>query len=140
VERLDSYRPSLKADIQNLTSLLSLLIEAYYLPDQKLKLKMLSESQITSGEHETQSLKELFEFTNECSTFLTEEALSDLSQPDTEASTDPLVSLREQAGGSTAMPGLGILHPDDPRIRSCTDRARAVAQVVVVPRIVSNCL
>jgi hypothetical protein len=27
VEYLDSYRPSLKADIQNLTSLLSLLIE-----------------------------------------------------------------------------------------------------------------
>jgi hypothetical protein len=56
VEYLDSYRPSLKADIQNLTSLLSPLIEDRCLPDQRLKLEMLSESQIA-----TQSLKELFE-------------------------------------------------------------------------------
>jgi hypothetical protein len=56
VEYLDSYRPSLKADIQNLTSLLSPLIEDQCLPDQRLKLEMLSESQIA-----TQSLKELFE-------------------------------------------------------------------------------
>jgi hypothetical protein len=33
MEHLDSYRPSLKADIQNLTSLLSPLIEDLCLPD-----------------------------------------------------------------------------------------------------------
>jgi hypothetical protein len=33
VEHLNSYRPSLKADIQNLTSLLSPLIEDQCLPD-----------------------------------------------------------------------------------------------------------
>jgi len=44
VEYLDSYRSSLKADIQNLTSLLLLLIEDQCLPDQRLKLEMLTES------------------------------------------------------------------------------------------------
>jgi hypothetical protein len=121
VGRLDSYRPSLKTDIQNLTSLLSPLIEGCCLPDQRLKLETLSESQIAFGEHETYSLKELFEFTDECSSFLTEEALSDLPQPNTEASIHPLVSLGEQAGGSTTMPGLNILGPDDPSITSYTD-------------------
>jgi hypothetical protein len=52
VEHLDSYRLSLKADIQNLTS----PIKDRRLPDQRLKLKMLSESQIVSREHATQSL------------------------------------------------------------------------------------
>ena len=74
MKRLDSYRLSLKTDIQNLTSLLSPLIEGCCLLDQKLKLEILSKSQITSGEHETRSLKELFEFTDDCSYFLTEEA------------------------------------------------------------------
>jgi hypothetical protein len=36
VEYLDSYRPSLKADIQNLTFLLLLFIEDQCLPDQRL--------------------------------------------------------------------------------------------------------
>jgi hypothetical protein len=70
VEYLDPYRLSLKADIQNLTSLLLPLIEDRCLPDWRLKLEMLTESQITSGEHITQSLKELF---------LTKAACSNLS-------------------------------------------------------------
>jgi hypothetical protein len=88
VEYLDSYRPSLKADIQNLTCLLSLLIEDRCLPDQRLQLEMLTESQIASGEHTDRLLKELFEFTSGYSSFLTEAAF-DLSQPDTKASTSP---------------------------------------------------
>ena len=93
VERLDSHRPSLKTEIQSLKSLLSPLIEGCCLPDWKLKLEILSESQITSGENETRSLRELFEFTDDCLSFLTEEALSDRSPLDTEASPDRLVSL-----------------------------------------------
>jgi hypothetical protein len=120
VEHLDFYRPSLKADIKNLTSLLLLLIEDHCLLDQRLQLKMLTESQIASREHAARSLKELFEFSNNCSSFLTEAARSNLSQPNTEASTYPLVSFGEQAGGSTASPGPYILDADDPSITSCT--------------------
>ncbi|KAL5322924.1 hypothetical protein ACEPPN_010904 [Leptodophora sp. 'Broadleaf-Isolate-01'] len=110
VEHLDSYRPSLKADIQNLTSLLSPLIEDQCLPDQRLQLEMLTESQIVSGEHTTRSLKELFEYSDDYSSFLTNIARSDLSQPNTEVSTDPLASFGRQAGGR---PGPCILDPDD---------------------------
>jgi hypothetical protein len=102
VEYLDSYRPSLKADIQNLTCLLSLLIEDRCLPDQRLQLEMLTESQIASGEHTDRLLKELFEFTSGYSSFLTEAAF-DLSQPDTKASTSPLVSFEEQVDSSTTI-------------------------------------
>ena len=77
---------------------------------------MLSKSQIISREHKTQSLKELFEFTNNYLYFLTEEALSNLSQPNTKASTHSVVSLREQASSSTAIPG-----PNNPSITSLTD-------------------
>jgi hypothetical protein len=114
VEYLDSYRPSLKADIQNLTSLLSPLIEDRCLPDQRLKLEMLTESQITSGEHAARSLKELFEFSDYYSYFLTEAARSDLSDPVTEASPYPLASFEEKADGSTALPGPHTLEQDDP--------------------------
>jgi len=81
VEYLDSYRPSwpsLKADIQNLTSLLSPLIEDQCLPDQRLQLETLTNSQIASREHTTRSLKELFEYSDDYSSFLTEIARSDL--------------------------------------------------------------
>jgi hypothetical protein len=118
---VDSYRPSLKADIQNLTSLLSPLIEDQCLPDQRLQLEMLTKSQIGSGEHTTRSLKELFEYSDNYSSFLTEVARSEISQSTTEASLSPLASLEEQAGGSTAWPGPYILAPDDPNITSCTD-------------------
>jgi hypothetical protein len=82
---------------------------------------MLTESQIASGEHADRSLKELFEFSDVYSSFLTEAARSDLSQPNTEASTEPLVTFGKQAGGSTALPSPHILDPDDPSIISCTD-------------------
>jgi hypothetical protein len=82
------------------------------LPDQKLELEMLTRSQLASGEHADRSLKELFEFVDDYSSFLTEIARSDLSQPTTEASPDPLVSFGE-AEGSTALPGPHILNQDD---------------------------
>jgi hypothetical protein len=82
---------------------------------------MLTKSQITSGEHATRSLKELFEHPDDYLSFLTEAARSEISQSTTEASPSPLVSLEEQAGGSTALPGPHILAPDDPSITSCTD-------------------
>jgi hypothetical protein len=41
VEYLDSYRPSLTADIENLTSLLSPLIEDQGLPDQRLNRPLI---------------------------------------------------------------------------------------------------
>lgn len=122
VAYLDSYRLSLKADIQNLISLLSLLIEDQCLPDQRLKLEMLTESQITSREHAARSLKELFEFSDDYSFFLTEAARSDLSDPVTEASPYPLASFEEQADGrSTALPGPYTLEQDDPGMTSYTD-------------------
>jgi hypothetical protein len=74
---------------------------------------MLSESQIAA-----QSLKELFEFSDD---FLTETAHPDLSQSITEGSPYPLVNLGEQADGSTAFPGPDTLDQGDPGITSLTD-------------------
>jgi len=62
-------------------------------------------------------LKELFEYSNDYSSFLTEIA-SDLSA---EASTNALASFGGQADGSTALQSPCILDPDDPSITSCTD-------------------
>jgi hypothetical protein len=125
VEHLDSYRPSLKSDIHNLTFLLSLIIEDRCLPEQRLRLETLCESQIVSGEHAAQSLKDLFEFTDECLGFLAETTQPDQSitegspcslvslgslaetTPDqsiTESSPRSLVSLGEQVDDSTAFP------------------------------------
>jgi hypothetical protein len=81
----------------------------------------LTESQITSGEHTTRLLKELFGYSDDYSSFLTEIARSNLSQPNTEVSTDPLASFGGQAGGSTALPSHCILNPDDPSITLYTD-------------------
>ena len=91
MEHLDSYRPSLRSDIQNLTSLLSPMIEDQCLPGQRLYLEMLTENQIASGYLATQSLKELFEFIDEYSYFLTEAMQS------IEDSPYPSVSNGEQA-------------------------------------------
>ena len=71
MEHLDSYRLSLKSDIQNLTCLLLLMIEDQYLLGQRLYLEILTENQIISRYLTTQSLKELFEFIDEYSYFLT---------------------------------------------------------------------
>jgi hypothetical protein len=97
---LDSYRLSLKAYIQNLISLLLLLIEDQCLPDQRLKLEMLTESQITSREHTAQLLKELFKFSDNCLSPLVETSCSDLFYSITEASTYSLKSFEEQASGT----------------------------------------
>ena len=60
-------RPSLKSDIQNVTCLLSVMIEDRCLPDQKLWLEMLTDEQIASGELATNSLEELLKVTDEAS-------------------------------------------------------------------------
>ncbi|PVH75156.1 hypothetical protein DL98DRAFT_536828 [Cadophora sp. DSE1049] len=125
VEQLDSYRPSHQANIQNLTSLLLPLIEDRCLPEQRLQLETLTESQITSGEHAARSLKELFEHSDDCSAFLTESAYSDLSRPDIEASPDPSMNLGEQADSRTALPGPDF-DPDDPSIGSYTELLNAI--------------
>ena len=59
---------------------------------------MLTKSQIASGELTDRSLKELFELTNNCSSFLIEAAF-DLTHPNTKASTSPSVSFAEPVGG-----------------------------------------
>src|SRR3954463_7436705 len=112
VKQLDTYRPSLKADIQNLTSLLLPLIEDRFLPGQRLQLETLTESQITSREQSARSLKELFEHSDDFSAFLTEAAYSDASQPGTEASPPPSVDIGEQANIRTALPGPKIFDLD----------------------------
>jgi len=121
VKYLDSYRPALNDDIKNLTSLLSPLIEDRCLPGQRLKLEMLSESQITSGELAAQSLKELFDLSDECSYFLTEADGSDLPQSGTEASLSSQVDLEKQADFKMASLGPSIPGPVDPSITLYTD-------------------
>ncbi len=112
MEYLDYSRPSLKPDIKNLTSLLPALIDDWCLPNRRLKLEMLSESQIASGEHGSRSLKELFKYSeDDYSSFLTEEALCDFSQSSTEASPYPLVDLEKQADSSTILLGPISLTP-----------------------------
>jgi hypothetical protein len=74
---------------------------------------MLTKSQITSREHATRSLKELFEYSNDYLSFLTEIARSDLS---TKALTGALASFGGQAGGSAALQSPCILDPDDPSL------------------------
>jgi hypothetical protein len=51
VKYLDSSKPPLRIHIQSLTSILPPLIEGRSLPNRRLKLEMMSESQITSGEY-----------------------------------------------------------------------------------------
>ena len=87
-------RPSLKSDIQNVTCLLSVMIEDRCLPDQKLWLEMLTDEQITSGELATNSLEELSKFTDEASYF----THSDPSHSATEGSPSP----GEQGNASTS--------------------------------------
>ena len=51
----------------SLVSTVSLMIEDWCLGDQRLRLGLLSDSHIASGELVTISLEELFELTDECS-------------------------------------------------------------------------
>jgi hypothetical protein len=66
----------------------------------------------------TQSLKELFEFSND---FLTETTYPDLSQPITKGLPYPSVNLREQADGSTAFSSPDTLNQGDLGITSFID-------------------
>jgi hypothetical protein len=50
------------------------MIENRPLPDQKLCLEMLTESQVASGEHVTQPLEEVFKLTDEYSYFMSDAA------------------------------------------------------------------
>lgn len=126
VERLDTYRPSLKTDIQNLTSLLPPLIEDRCLPEQRLQLETLTKSQIASGEHAAQSLKELFEYSDDCSAFLSEAAYFDLSRPGIVALPPLSVDIGERANSRTALPGPSIFDPNDPSIGSYTEYISSV--------------
>jgi hypothetical protein len=113
LEHLDSYRPSLQSSIQNVTLLLSLVIEDRCLPEQKLHLEMLTESQIASGEHAAQSLEELFKLTDEFSYFLAQNIHSDLPQSVTEGSPSPLVSPRKQGNTGISFSGPDAIVPMD---------------------------
>jgi hypothetical protein len=93
MENLDSYRPSLKSDIQNVTNLLSYIVEDPCLPDEKLWLEMLTDEQIASGELATNSLEELLKVTDEASYLIH----SDPSHSATEGSPSP----GEQGNAST---------------------------------------
>jgi hypothetical protein len=88
VDCLHRSKPSLKADIKNLLTLLLQLIEQQCLPDRKLMLKKWSESEIRSGEHASRSLKNLFEYLDkeDYTSFLTKQATPGFSPPDTELS------------------------------------------------------
>ncbi len=74
IRYLDSYRLSLKAVIQNLTFLFSLLDEYWCLPDQRLQLEIFAGNQIISRGFTVRSSKGSFKFANDYSTFLTETA------------------------------------------------------------------
>ena len=93
IRQLDTYKLSLKAEILNITFALLPLIKDQCLLDQRLMLKMLTLSQITSRELIYYSLKELFKYSNDCLTFLAE-ASYDSSQPKVKASLNPLVGYR----------------------------------------------
>ena len=96
MENLDSYRPSLKSDIQNVTNLLSYIVEDQCLPDEKLWIEMLTDEQIASGELATNSLEELLKVTDDASYYTN----SDPSHSATEDSPSP----GEQGNASTSFP------------------------------------
>lgn len=99
-ENLDCCRPSLKSDLQNVTVLLSLMIEDQCLPDQKLLLETLTDEQTASGELATNPVKELLNFTNEEAYFV----YLDLPPSPSEWSPSHPASLGEQSNASTPFP------------------------------------
>jgi len=104
---LDFSRPYLKTDIKNLSFLLSALIEDQYLPSRTLLLKVLSKGQIRSRELAIQSLKELLEYSDDINyaDFLTDGALSEPSEPSSDASPYPFVDFESRAGSTLDSPG-----------------------------------
>jgi hypothetical protein len=117
VDCLHRSKPSLKANIENLSTLLLQLIEQQYLPDRKLMLKKWSESEIRSGEHASRSLKDLFEYSDEkdYTSFLTSQATPGFSPPDTELSPQSFDD-SEEADDSIALLEPRILDLTDPCI------------------------
>ena len=107
---LDCYRPSLKSDLQNVTYLLSLMIEDRCLPDQKLWLEMLTDEQIAYGELATYSVKELLNYTGKdpYSMYL------ELPPSPIEWSPSPRASLGEQSNHSTPFSGPDAPDPPHP--------------------------
>lgn len=86
-----------------------------------MMLEVLSEGQITSGELEIRSLRELLEYSDNvnCASPLTDEALSELSQTDSDApSYLPVV---HQAGSCVDLPSIGSSDNPDPGSISSTD-------------------
>lgn len=81
------------------------LIEDQSLPKRTLVLETLSEGQIRSGELAIRSLKELLEYSDEVNyaSYLTDEALSELSQSDSDAL---LVDSENQTNNAANLPYL----------------------------------
>jgi hypothetical protein len=87
-------------DIQNVTDLLSLMIEDRCLPDQKLLLETLTDKQTVSGWLAANSVKDLLNFTNEEAYFM----YLDLPLSPSEWSPSYPASLGEQSNASTPFP------------------------------------
>ena len=84
-------------------------------------LEVLSEDQIRSGELAIQSLKELFEYSDDVNyaSYLTDGALSEPSEPSSDALLDPLVDLESRAGSALDLPGANTKENHDLGIASC---------------------
>lgn len=105
MESLDSHRPALKSDIQNVTDLLSLMIEDQCLPDQKLVLETLTDDQTASGELAAHSVRDLLNFADEDMDFM----YLEYPPSPSERSPSPPASLGEQSNSRTPFP-----HPNAP--------------------------
>ena len=119
---MDFSRPCLKTDIKNLSFLLSALIEDQYLLSRTLLLKVLSEGQIRSRELAIQSLKELLEYSDDVNyaDFLTDGALSEPSEPSSDALLYPFIDFESRAGSTLNSPGVNVKENYDLSITSYT--------------------
>ena len=99
------------------------MIEDQRLPGRRLKLELLSESEITSGEHTVQSLKELLKYSDDddITCFLTESDLSDYPQSGTEASPHFVIDPDNHSRVNMASTYPDALDLGDPSFKSCTD-------------------
>ena len=116
LENLDYCRPSLKSDIENVTVLLSLMIENRCLPEQKLLLETLTDEQTASGELAATSVKELLNFTDEDAYFM----YLDFPPSPEDWSPSPPTSLGEQSNASTPFPDPNALDQEKPVITIST--------------------
>jgi hypothetical protein len=81
---------------------------------------VLSKGQIRSGELDIQSLKALLKYSNDVdyASYLTDGALSEPSEPSSDASLYPLVDLESRAGSTLDSPGANAKENHDLGIRS----------------------